>query len=98
MRGWATGSIASAVRRRTGVAAARPRPDAGGPPRGPLELGLADRRFGYPLEMVLRAAQAGWRVAELDVPYRPRTGKSKVTGTVSGTLRTIRDMRGVLAA
>ena len=63
-----------------------------------LELGLADRRFGYPLEMVLRAAQAGWRIAEEPVPYAPRTGKSKVTGTVGGTLRTVRDMRKVLAA
>jgi len=32
------------------------------------------------------------------VPYRPRTGRSKVTGTVGGTLRTVRDMRRVLAA
>ncbi|MBT2211976.1 glycosyltransferase family 2 protein [Actinomadura sp. NEAU-AAG7] len=62
-----------------------------------LALRLADRRFGYPLEMVLRAARAGWRVAELDVPYRPRTGTSKVTGTVGGTVRAVRDMRRVLA-
>jgi len=62
------------------------------------QLGLADRRFGYSLEMVLRAAQAGWRLAECDVPYRPRTGKSKVTGTVGGTLRTISDMRRILAS
>ncbi|WP_242910483.1 glycosyltransferase family 2 protein [Actinomadura terrae] len=62
-----------------------------------LALGLADRRFGYPLEMVLRAARAGWRIAELDVPYRPRTGASKVTGTVGGTVRAVRDMRRVLA-
>ena len=63
-----------------------------------LSLDLADRRFGYPLEMVLRAARAGWEVAEVPVPYRPRTGRSKVTGTVRGTLRTVRDMRKVLAA
>ena len=63
-----------------------------------LALGLADRRFGYPLEMVVRAAQAGWRIAETDVPYHPRTGKSKVTGTLGGTLRTVRDMRQVLAS
>jgi dTDP-L-rhamnose 4-epimerase len=47
--------------------------------------------------MVVRAAQAGWRIAETDVPYYPRTGKSKVTGTLSGTVRTVRDMRRVLA-
>jgi glycosyltransferase involved in cell wall biosynthesis len=60
-------------------------------------LGLSDRRFGYPLEMVMKAAQAGWRIAERDVPYHPRAGRSKVTGTVGGTLRTICDMRRVLA-
>lgn len=62
-----------------------------------LSLGLADRRFGYPLEMVLRAAAAGWRIGEVDVRYRPRVGTSKVTGTVGGTVRTVRDMRRVLA-
>ncbi len=64
-----------------------------------LALGLTDRRFGYPLEMVVRAAQAGWRVSEVDVDYRPRAGgKSKVTGTVRGTTRAVRDMAKVLAA
>lgn len=62
-----------------------------------LALGLRDRRFGYPLEMVLRAAGAGWRIGEIDVPYRPRTGASKVTGTLGGTVRAVRDMRRVLA-
>jgi glycosyltransferase involved in cell wall biosynthesis len=60
-------------------------------------LGLADRRFGYPLEMVLRAAAADWRVTEVEVDYLPRAGRSKVTGTVRGTLRAISDMRSVLA-
>ncbi|PZG13976.1 glycosyltransferase [Nonomuraea aridisoli] len=64
---------------------------------GLLGLELADRRFGYPLEMVVRAAAAGWRVAEADVRYLPRAGRSKVTGTVRGTLRAIGDMRAVLA-
>ncbi|MFB4283272.1 MULTISPECIES: glycosyltransferase family 2 protein [unclassified Nonomuraea] len=63
-----------------------------------LGLELADRRFGYPLEMVLRAAAAGWRVVEADVRYLPRAGRSKVTGTVRGTLRAIGDMRAVMAA
>jgi hypothetical protein len=61
-----------------------------------LALDLQDRRFGYPLEMVTRAAAAGWRVLEVDVDYLPRTGKSKVTGTVLGTVRTVRDMTRVL--
>ena len=62
-----------------------------------LELGIADRRFGWPLEMVLRAEAAGWRIDEVPVPYRPRAGRSKVTGSVRGTLRAVRDMGRVLA-
>ncbi|MER5884139.1 glycosyltransferase family 2 protein [Streptomyces sp. NPDC001941] len=61
-----------------------------------LGLELTDRRSGYPLQMVVRAADAGWRVTEHDVPYRPRTGKSKVTGTWRGTWHAVKDMRGVL--
>ena len=61
-----------------------------------VALDLRDRRSGYPLEMVLAAAAAGWRVREVDVAYAPRTGRSKVTGTVGGTVRAVRDMRRVL--
>jgi hypothetical protein len=47
--------------------------------------------------MVLRAARSGWRVREVDVSYAPRAGgRSKVTGTMRGTLRTVRDMSRVL--
>jgi glycosyltransferase involved in cell wall biosynthesis len=63
-----------------------------------LGLGLSDRRFGYPLEMVMAAANADWRIDEVDIPYLPRSGRSKVTGTVSGTVRTVRDMRRVLVS
>lgn len=63
-----------------------------------LGLGLVDRRFGYPLELVVRAAEAGWRIREVPVPYLPRAGRSKVTGTVRGTVRTVRDMTRVLAS
>ncbi len=62
-----------------------------------LELGIADRRFGWPLEMVLRAASAGWRIDEVTVDYHPRAGRSKVTGTVRGTVRAVRDMAAALA-
>ncbi|MFI2369328.1 glycosyltransferase family 2 protein [Streptomyces sp. NPDC018833] len=62
-----------------------------------LALDLTDRRSGYPLQMVVRAADAGLRVCETDVPYLPRTGKSKVTGTWRGTWHAVRDMRAVLA-
>jgi glycosyltransferase involved in cell wall biosynthesis len=64
-----------------------------------LGLGLTDRRFGYPLEMVVKAARAGWRIHEVDVDYAPRAagGRSKVTGTVRGTMRTVLDMSRVLS-
>ena len=61
-----------------------------------LELGLTDRRSGYPLEMVLAAATRGWRLLEVEVSYRPRIGQSKVTGTVRGTATAISDMSRVL--
>lgn len=63
---------------------------------GLIELALADRRSGWPLEMVLRVHRAGWRVRELPVAYRPRTGRSKVTGTVRGTLQAVGDMAALL--
>jgi glycosyltransferase involved in cell wall biosynthesis len=66
--------------------------------RALLDLAIADRRFGWPLEMVVRADRAGWRIGEVPVPYRERAGRSKVTGTVRGTLRTVRDMAEVLSA
>jgi glycosyltransferase involved in cell wall biosynthesis len=52
-----------------------------------LDLGVVDRRFGYPVELMARAGAAGWRVVERDVRYRPRTGgKSKVSGSLRGSL------------
>lgn len=91
----ANGALALSVRRRTGI----PLRDLG-PMRAARrvalgELGMSDPRFGWPLEMVLRAAHAGWRVDEVDVPYSPRVGHSKVTGTLQGTLRAVHDMRRV---
>lgn len=51
-----------------------------------LALGVVDRRSGYPLELLVRAAQAGWSVTERDVDYGPRTGgTSKVSGSVRGS-------------
>ena len=61
-------------------------------------LGLRDRRSGWPLEMVLAAAADGWTIEERPVPYLPRAGRSKVTGTVGGTLRAVKDMRAQLRA
>ena len=59
-------------------------------------LGIRDRRSGYPLELVLRAQRAGWRIDEVPVDYRPRVGKSKVTGTIRGTAHAIGDMLRML--
>jgi hypothetical protein len=62
-----------------------------------LDLQIADRAFGYPLEVLLRAAAAGWRIAEHPVAYRARAGgRSKVSGSVRGSLRAARDMAGLL--
>ena len=52
-----------------------------------LRLGVEDRRSGYPVELLVRAAAAGWTVVERDVGYGPRTGgKSKVSGSARGSL------------
>ena len=85
------------LRRRTGVALRDLGPMRAARREALLGLGLVDRRFGWPLEMVVRAAEEGWRIDEVDVTYLPRQGRSKVTGTVRGTLRTVRDMVAALA-
>ena len=52
-----------------------------------LGLGVTDRRSGYPLELLVRAARADWRVVERDVRYGSRTaGKSNVSGSVRGSV------------
>ena len=89
-------ALARMMRRRTGAALHDLGPLRAARRAPLLALGLTDRRSGYPLEMVVRAADAGWRIAERDVPYRPRTGVSKVTGTWRGTWHAVRDMRAVL--
>ncbi len=61
-----------------------------------LALAISDRRSGWPLEMVVLAHAAGWRINEVPIPYAPRIGRSKVTGTVGGTVRAIKDMSAVL--
>jgi glycosyltransferase involved in cell wall biosynthesis len=63
-----------------------------------LALDVRDRRFGYPAEMLQKATLAGWRVVERDVSYHPRAEgtRSKVSGSVRGTLRAARDFWEVL--
>ncbi|MBI1951967.1 MAG: glycosyltransferase family 2 protein [Acidobacteria bacterium] len=52
-----------------------------------LDLRMADRGFGWTAEMQVKALKAGLRTAEVPVSYRRRVGVSKITGTVSGTVR-----------
>jgi glycosyltransferase involved in cell wall biosynthesis len=91
-------ALAAELRRRTGL----PLHDIG-PMRASrrqrlLSLGVLDRRFGWPLEMLLRASRAGWRVQEVEVSYMERRGgRSKVSGSVRGSLRAVRDMVAALA-
>jgi glycosyltransferase involved in cell wall biosynthesis len=95
-RRMASHALALELRRRSGIAVTDLGPMRAAKREALLGLGIEDRRFGWPLEMVLRAAQAGWRIQEIGVPYVERTERSKVTGTVGGYLRTVRDMAVVL--
>jgi glycosyltransferase involved in cell wall biosynthesis len=63
-----------------------------------LELGVEDRRFGYPLELLVRAQRAGWTVREHDVTYGPRAAgtRSKVTGSLRGSVRAALDFARVM--
>ncbi|MGL5850898.1 MAG: glycosyltransferase, partial [Phycicoccus sp.] len=63
-----------------------------------LALGVNDRRFGYPVELLVRARQAGWVLTEHDLPYHPRAAgtRSKVSGSMRGSLRAARDFARVL--
>ena len=60
-------------------------------------LGMRDRSFGWTVEMQVKAALCGLRVVEVPVDYRPRIGQSKVSGTLSGTVRAGARILGTLA-
>jgi glycosyltransferase involved in cell wall biosynthesis len=90
--------LAFELRRRTGVALEDIGPMRAARRRALLDLDLRDRRSGWPLEMVVKAVAAGWAVADTPVPYVEREGRSKVTGTLRGTIQTIGDMGAVLRA
>ncbi len=49
-------------------------------------IAMKDRRYGWTVEMQVRALQLGSRVAEVPVRYRRRVGKSKISGTVRGVI------------
>ncbi|MBS42272.1 MAG: glycosyltransferase [Nocardioides sp.] len=86
------------LRRRIGMAAHDIAPMRVARRQALLDLGVEDRRFGYPVELLQRATLAGWRVSERDVAYRPRAEgtRSKVSGSVRGTVRTARDFSRAL--
>jgi glycosyltransferase involved in cell wall biosynthesis len=50
-------------------------------------LQMRDRTFGWTVEMQAKAAREGLRIVEVPVRYRRRIGRSKISGTVSGTIR-----------
>ncbi|WP_375430793.1 glycosyltransferase family 2 protein [uncultured Friedmanniella sp.] len=93
----ANAEMARRLRRRTGLTLRDLGPMRAAVRLPLLALDLQDRRSGYPVETVVRAADAGWRVTAVDVDYLPRRGRSKVTGTPLGAWRAVRDMSAVLA-
>ena len=51
-----------------------------------IELDMNDKWYGWTVEMQIKAAQKGYKQKEVPVKYRKRIGKSKVTGTIKGTV------------
>ncbi len=93
----ANAELARRVRRRTGFRLSDVGPMRAARRLPLLELGIADRRSGYPVETLVRAADAGWRLATVEVDYLARRGRSKVTGTPLGAWRAVQDASAVLA-
>ena len=85
-------ALAAELRRRTGLGLSDIGPMRAMRREALLALGMEDRRSGWPLEMVIKADAAGWEIEELPVTYHRRSGRSKVTGTVRGTIQAVRDM------
>lgn len=92
--------LAMIVRRSTGLAVHDIAPVRVARRTALLELGLVDRRFGYPLELLIAVSRRRWRVIEVEIDYRCRAAgtRSKVTGSVRGTARAVADFVRVLRA
>jgi hypothetical protein len=60
-------------------------------------LGMADKTYGWTVEMQVKAIQQGMRVEEVPVSYRRRVGVSKVSGTVKGTIGAGTKILGMIA-
>jgi len=89
----------SRLRRRTGLDLHDLAPVRAAHREALLALGIEDRQMGYPLELLDRAGRAGWTVREVDVDYLPRAAgtRSKVSGSVRGSLRAAYDFWQVLS-
>ena len=64
---------------------------------GLRRLDMGDRGFGWTVEMQVKARRRGLRVVEVPVDYRPRLGRSKISGTLSGTVRAGTRILGTIA-
>jgi glycosyltransferase involved in cell wall biosynthesis len=95
---WGNALVLAWLRHRTGLAVRDIGPVRVFRREAMLVLGIEDRRFGYPVELLVRAQAAGWRIVERDVDYHPRAAgtRSKVSGSVRGTIRAARDFARVL--
>jgi glycosyltransferase involved in cell wall biosynthesis len=93
---FANRALAMELRRRTGLSLEDIGPMRAMKRQALLDLGMEDRRSGWPLEMVLRSSNAGLKIMNVPVAYHEREGRSKVTGTVRGTIRAIEDMGKLL--
>lgn len=60
-------------------------------------LDMRDRSFGWTVEMQVKARRRGLRVREVPVDYRPRLGRSKISGTLAGSLRAGTRILGTIA-
>jgi glycosyltransferase involved in cell wall biosynthesis len=92
----ANAALARQLRRRTGLAILDCGPVRAARRSTLLSLDLQDRRSGYPVETLVKAAAANLRVRQVDIDYLPRRGRSKVTGTPLGALAAVLDSLTVL--
>lgn len=51
-----------------------------------MSLGMKEMTYGWPVEMLVKAAKKGARIEEVPINYRKRIGKSKVSGTLKGSI------------
>ena len=97
---WGNTLLAGMLRRKSGVQLHDLAPVRVARRADLVELGVLDRRSGYTVETLLRAGRAGWRITEHDIAYHPRAAgsRSKVTGSVRGTVTALLDIAALLLA